>query len=152
VKGTMAIAGLVRQAERLVRDSGGSEGFDAARWVAAWLNQPLPALGGKRPSEFMIANLLAQQKSGAYAQGWGARSGGGPPVSPRHPDAGGLIAKKIAAGTTTPGLCSEETEALGELSILISAQSHQILRMRGRRSVQHAGAAKGVDHAAAAQK
>ena len=72
---TMAIAGLVRQAKRLVRDSGGSEGFDAARWVAAWLNQPLPALGGKRPSEFMhtaddrtlVANLLAQQKSGAYA-------------------------------------------------------------------------------------
>ena len=72
---TRAIARLVRQAECLVRDSGGSEDFNAARWVAAWLNQPLPALGGKRPGEFMhtadgrtlVANLLAQQKSGAYA-------------------------------------------------------------------------------------
>jgi uncharacterized protein (DUF2384 family) len=72
---TRAIAGLVRQAESLVRDSGGSEDFNAARWVAAWLKQPLPALGGKCPGELMhtadgrtlVANLLAQQKSGAYA-------------------------------------------------------------------------------------
>jgi uncharacterized protein (DUF2384 family) len=72
---TRAIAGLVRQAESLVRDSGGPEDFNAATWVAAWLKQPLPALGGKCPGEFMytadgrtlVANLLAQQRSGAYA-------------------------------------------------------------------------------------
>ncbi len=71
----MAIAGLVPEAESLVRDSRGSEEFNAGRWVAAWLNQPLPALGGKCPGEFMhtadgrtlVANLLAQQRSGAYA-------------------------------------------------------------------------------------
>jgi uncharacterized protein (DUF2384 family) len=72
---TTGIARLVRQAECLVRDSGGSEDFNAARWVAAWLDQPLPALGGKRPGEFiqtadgraLVADLLAQQWSGAYA-------------------------------------------------------------------------------------
>ena len=72
---TMVIARLVRQAECLVRDSGGSEDFNAAMWVAAWLDRPLPALGGKRPGEFihtadgrtLVADLLAQQWSGAYA-------------------------------------------------------------------------------------
>jgi putative toxin-antitoxin system antitoxin component (TIGR02293 family) len=71
----MGIARLVGQAQSVVRDSGGSEGFDAARWVAAWLDRPLPALGGRRPGEFMdtadgrtlVADLLAQQQSSAYA-------------------------------------------------------------------------------------
>jgi uncharacterized protein (DUF2384 family) len=72
---TIEIARLVRQAECLVRDSGGREDFDAARWVAVWLDRPLPALGGKRPGEFidtadgrtLVADLLAQQWSSAYA-------------------------------------------------------------------------------------
>src|SRR5713226_2510079 len=71
----MGIARLIGQAQSLVQDSGESEDFDAARWVAAWLDRPLPALGGRRPSEFMdtadgrtlVADLLAQQQSGAYA-------------------------------------------------------------------------------------
>jgi len=71
----MGIARLVGQAQSLVQDSGGSEGFNAARWVAGWLDRPLAALGGKRPGEFMdtsdgrtlVADLLAQQQSGAYA-------------------------------------------------------------------------------------
>ncbi|MEA3150024.1 MAG: hypothetical protein QOD56_963 [Gammaproteobacteria bacterium] len=71
----MGIARLVGQAQSLVQDSGGSEDFDAARWIAAWLDRPLPALGGKVPGEYMdtadgrtlVADLLAQQQSGAYA-------------------------------------------------------------------------------------
>jgi len=71
----MGIARLLGQAQSLVQESGGSEKFDGARWVAAWLDRPLPALGGKRPGEFMdtadgrtlVADLLAQQQSGAYA-------------------------------------------------------------------------------------
>jgi putative toxin-antitoxin system antitoxin component (TIGR02293 family) len=71
----MGIARLVGQAQSLVQESGGSEGFDSARWVAAWLDRSLPALGGKRPGEFMdtadgrtlVADLLAQQQSSAYA-------------------------------------------------------------------------------------
>ncbi len=71
----MGIARLVGQAQSQVQDSGGPAEFDAAKWVAAWLDRPLPALGGKPPGEFMdtadgrtlVADLLAQQQSGAYA-------------------------------------------------------------------------------------
>jgi putative toxin-antitoxin system antitoxin component (TIGR02293 family) len=71
----MGVARLLGQAQSLVQESGGAEKFDGARWVAAWLDRPLPALGGKRPGEFMdtadgrtlVADLLAQQQSGAYA-------------------------------------------------------------------------------------
>jgi putative toxin-antitoxin system antitoxin component (TIGR02293 family) len=71
----MGIARLVGQAESIVHDSGGTDKFEAAKWVAAWLDRPLAALGDKRPGEYMdtadgrtlVADLLAQQQSGAYA-------------------------------------------------------------------------------------
>ena len=71
----VGLACLVGQAQSLVQDSGDSEEFNAARWVAAWLEQPLPALGDKQPGEFMdtaegrglVSDLLAQQQSGVYA-------------------------------------------------------------------------------------
>jgi putative toxin-antitoxin system antitoxin component (TIGR02293 family) len=71
----VGFARLVGQAHSLVHESGGPENFDAARWLAAWLDRPLPALGGKCPGEFLdtvdgralVADLLAQQQSGAYA-------------------------------------------------------------------------------------
>jgi putative toxin-antitoxin system antitoxin component (TIGR02293 family) len=71
----MGIARLLGLAQSLVQESGELEKFDGARWVAAWLDRPLPALGGKHPGEFMdtadgrtlVADLLAQQQSGAYA-------------------------------------------------------------------------------------
>jgi uncharacterized protein (DUF2384 family) len=46
----IGIARLVGQAQSLIQDSGASENFDAARWIGAWLERPLPALGG-RPSQ-----------------------------------------------------------------------------------------------------
>lgn len=66
---------LVGQVEAMVRQSGNPEGFDAGRWVGDWLQRPLPALGGKKPAEFMdtmegqnlVARFLAQSQSGAYA-------------------------------------------------------------------------------------
>lgn len=66
---------LVGQVEAMVQQSGNPEGFDAGRWVGDWLRRPLPALGGKRPAEFMdtmegqnlVARFLAQSQSGAYA-------------------------------------------------------------------------------------
>lgn len=66
---------LVGQVEAMVKQSGNPEGFDAARWVGDWLQRPLPALGGKKPAEFMdtmegqnlVARFLAQSQSGAYA-------------------------------------------------------------------------------------
>lgn len=66
---------LIGQAAAMVEGSGTARGFDAARWVGAWLQRPHAALDGKTPAEFMdtaegralVANLLAQQQSGAYA-------------------------------------------------------------------------------------
>jgi putative toxin-antitoxin system antitoxin component (TIGR02293 family) len=71
----VGIARLVGQAQSLVKESGGPEEFDAATWVSAWLDRPLPALGGKPPGEFMdtadgrmlVADLLSQEQSGTYA-------------------------------------------------------------------------------------
>lgn len=49
--------------------------FDASAWVRGWIAQPVPALGGRRPEEFIgsdegqreIATLLARAQSGAYS-------------------------------------------------------------------------------------
>src|SRR5438093_2244211 len=49
----LGIARLVGQVETIVRESGNREGFDAAKWVARWLDRPQPALGGRRPAELM---------------------------------------------------------------------------------------------------
>jgi putative toxin-antitoxin system antitoxin component (TIGR02293 family) len=69
------IAQLVGQAQSMVQESGEGKDFDAAKWLAEWLDRPLPALGGKRPGDFMdtaegralVSDLLAQQQSSAYA-------------------------------------------------------------------------------------
>ncbi|SOE63487.1 Protein of unknown function [Burkholderia sp. D7] len=66
---------LVRQVEKMVAESGNPEGFDAAQWLAAWMERSVPALGGRRPAEYMdtvegralISRLLAMMQSGAYA-------------------------------------------------------------------------------------
>lgn len=70
----LAITRLVGQADSIVRDSGTPERFNAAEWVASWLQHPHPALGGRRPGELMdtadgrelVTDLLARQQSGAY--------------------------------------------------------------------------------------
>lgn len=66
---------LVGQAEAIVSDSGPGEPFNAAAWIAAWLDRPIGALGGRRPGAFLdtgegrelLSNLLARMQSGAYA-------------------------------------------------------------------------------------
>jgi len=71
----LGIARLVGQVSTLVKESGNPEGFNAAKWVATWLDQPQPALGGKRPAEMMdtadgrgiVSDLVARMQSGAYA-------------------------------------------------------------------------------------
>ena len=71
----LAITRLVGQADNIVRESGTGEGFNAAEWVAAWLQRPHPALGRKRPAELMdtadgrelVTDLLARQQSGVYS-------------------------------------------------------------------------------------
>jgi putative toxin-antitoxin system antitoxin component (TIGR02293 family) len=71
----VGMARLVGQVQAMVEESGDPEGFDAATWVAQWLEQPLPALGGRRPAELMdtpegqslVSNLVSRLQTGAYA-------------------------------------------------------------------------------------
>ena len=71
----LGLARLVGQVEAMVRESGEPEGFDAARWLAEWLERPNPALSRKRPAEFLdtadgrvlVSDLLSRMSSGAYS-------------------------------------------------------------------------------------
>ncbi len=71
----LGVARLVALVEQMVGAAGAAPAFDAARWVAAWLDTPLPALGGGRPASLMdtaagreiVAGLVGQLQSGAYA-------------------------------------------------------------------------------------
>ncbi|MDN5880766.1 MAG: DUF2384 domain-containing protein [Nitrosospira sp.] len=66
---------LVGQVQVMVEQSGDPKGFDAARWVADWLDRPVSALGGRCPAEYMdtaegqelVSGLIAKVQSGAYA-------------------------------------------------------------------------------------
>ena len=71
----LGMARLVGQVQAMIEESGEAAGFDAAGWVAGWLDQPLPALGGQRPAELMdtaegqglVSQLVARMQSGAYS-------------------------------------------------------------------------------------
>ena len=71
----LGLSKLVGQVQVMVEQSGNPEGFDAARWVADWLDRPSPALGGRCPAEYMdtaegqelVSGLIAKVQSGAYA-------------------------------------------------------------------------------------
>ena len=71
----LGLASLIGQVQTMVERSGNPEGFDAAKWLAEWMERPLPALGGVRPAEYLdtiagqqlIGDLLAMMESGAYA-------------------------------------------------------------------------------------
>jgi putative toxin-antitoxin system antitoxin component (TIGR02293 family) len=71
----IGMAKLLGQVEVIVSESGNPEGFNAAKWLASWLEKPSPALGGEKPSAYldtvsgqeMIADLLAKIQTGAYA-------------------------------------------------------------------------------------
>lgn len=72
----VGLSRLIGQVDAMVRESGQPpDGFSAARWFAAWMAEPVPALGGLRPQELLdtadgreaLGALLLQMKSGAYA-------------------------------------------------------------------------------------
>ncbi len=71
----IGMAKLIGQVQVMVEESGDPTGFDAAQWTASWLQEPVPALNGARPIDYMdtmegqgmVAGLLAQAQSGAYA-------------------------------------------------------------------------------------
>lgn len=70
----IGMARLIGQVQAMTADAEAT-GFDAARWTASWLQEPVPALGGARPVDLMdtmegqgiVSRLLAQMESGAYA-------------------------------------------------------------------------------------
>lgn len=72
VLGLTALIGMV---EEMVEDSGDPTGFDAPTWVSNWLEQRLPALGGRKPVEYldtivgqeMLCKLLRQAQGGVFA-------------------------------------------------------------------------------------
>ena len=71
----LGMEALIGQVEVMLQESGDGQPFDAAAWVASWLQRPVPALGGKKPAEYMdsvegqklVAHTLAMAQSGAYA-------------------------------------------------------------------------------------
>lgn len=71
----VALAKMIGQVQTMVEESGNPEGFDAAQWLASWLERSVPALGGRCPGEYMdtaegrelLSQLLAMTQSGAYA-------------------------------------------------------------------------------------
>ncbi|MCW5322891.1 DUF2384 domain-containing protein [Verminephrobacter aporrectodeae subsp. tuberculatae] len=71
----LGMARLLGQVQAMVEESGDPKGFNAAEWVARWLERPLPALGGQRPAELMdtpegqrlVSQLVARMQSGAYS-------------------------------------------------------------------------------------
>lgn len=67
---------LIGQVDAMVREDGAApDDFDAARWFARWMADPVPALGGVAPQELLdtadgreaVSTLLYQMKSGVYA-------------------------------------------------------------------------------------
>lgn len=71
----LGISRLIGQTQAMIETSGNPDVFDAATWVAQWLDQPLPALGERRPAELMgtaegqaiVSNMLSRTQSGTYA-------------------------------------------------------------------------------------
>lgn len=71
----IGLSKLIGQVQAMVAESGEPEGFDAARWFSAWIAEPSPPLGGRRPEDLLetadgreaVSRLLAQMQSGAFA-------------------------------------------------------------------------------------
>ena len=71
----LGMASLIAQVQTMIEESGNPEAFDAAKWVARWIDRPLPALGGQKPVELMgtpggralVHNIVARMQSGAYS-------------------------------------------------------------------------------------
>ena len=72
----VGLSRLIGQVDAMVRTGGQAPAdFDAARWFAAWMAQPVAALGGLCPQALLdtadgreaVATLLQQMQSGVYA-------------------------------------------------------------------------------------
>lgn len=72
---TIGLLRLIQQVENLVAEScTDKEGFDAARWLGAWIESPVGALGHRCPADFLdtptgnqlVAGVIGAMQSGAY--------------------------------------------------------------------------------------
>lgn len=71
----LGMARLVGQVQQLAAESGFTDGFEAAAWVAQWLECPLPALDGQKPAAFMdtddgqaiVSTLVARMQVRTYS-------------------------------------------------------------------------------------
>lgn len=75
----LAAIGMIKLlgiAQDIVEDSTAAEAqdFDTVKWLGQWIERPQPALGGKKPADYldtpsgveMVAQLLGAMRSGAY--------------------------------------------------------------------------------------
>jgi hypothetical protein len=66
---------LISQVQTMIEESGRPVGFNAAEWVARWIDRPLPALGGQKPADLMgtakgralVSTIVARMQNGAYS-------------------------------------------------------------------------------------
>ncbi|MFL9875869.1 MbcA/ParS/Xre antitoxin family protein [Paraburkholderia megapolitana] len=58
---------LVALVQRMVAESGNPIAFDAKQWLNRWLHEPVPALGGRLPVEFLHTPDGAARKTGILA-------------------------------------------------------------------------------------
>lgn len=73
----LGLVRLVGQIETIARESGDRQGFNGPRWMAAWLAQRTPALGGRRPAEIiwladgrdMLSDILGTMASELIHEG-----------------------------------------------------------------------------------
>lgn len=70
----LQIIALRNLVQRLVRESGNPQDFDASAWVTAWIREPNPALGNIAPVQLFqtpngcekVRTLLLRMQSVAY--------------------------------------------------------------------------------------
>jgi putative toxin-antitoxin system antitoxin component (TIGR02293 family) len=71
----LGMVAMIDQVQRMVEESGDPTGFDAANWLSRWLSEPVPALGGTRPLDWLdtmagqtvVRQILARMQTGAYS-------------------------------------------------------------------------------------
>ena len=65
---------LLLKLNRIVRESGNPQNFNSADWLRDWLACPCPALGHRRPADFLgtgsgrrlVLDMIERMQSGAY--------------------------------------------------------------------------------------
>lgn len=75
----LAAIGMIKLlgiAQEIIEDStaADAEGFDTVKWLGQWIERPQPALGGRKPADYLdtptgveiVAQLLGAMRSGAY--------------------------------------------------------------------------------------